>query len=63
MGNGAGLHTLQEYTGVNMAKPIFWLVFSPGTDYRKFSSRAGARIYAATLKAMGHSVTIKAMGF
>lgn len=47
-----------------MSKPIFWLVFTPGAEYRKFTTRTGARVYAATLRALGHtSVTIKPMGF
>lgn len=46
-----------------MSKPIFWLVFSPGTEYRKFTTRTGARLYAASLRAMGQSATIKSMGF
>lgn len=46
-----------------MAKPLFWIVFATGTEYRKFTTRTGARLYAASLRALGHSVTIKPMGF
>lgn len=46
-----------------MSKPIFWIVFAPGTEYRKFTTRTGAKLYAATLAAMGKPATIKAMGF
>ena len=46
-----------------MSKPIFWLVFTPSIEYRKFTTRMGAKLYAASLRALGHTVTIKAMGF
>ena len=46
-----------------MSKPIFWLVFTPKIEYRKFTTRTGARVYAAALRAMGHTVTIKPMSF
>ena len=53
-----------HFKGRTMSKPIFWLVFTPGAEYRKFTTRTGARVYAATLRALGHtSVTIKPMGF
>lgn len=46
-----------------MSKPIFWLVFATGTEYRKFTTRTGAKLYAAAMAATGKTVTIKAMGF
>ena len=52
-----------HFKGRTMSKPIFWLVFSPSVEYRKFTSRVGAKLYAASLRALGHSVTIKPMGF
>ena len=46
-----------------MSRPIFWLVFTPSIEYRKFTTRTGARAYAATLRALGLDVTIKPFGF
>ena len=46
-----------------MSKPVFWLVFTPGSEYRKFTTRTSARLDASALRAMGQTATIKAMGF
>jgi hypothetical protein len=46
-----------------MAKPAFYLVFVSGRFSERFTMRAGARIYAAAQKALGHSVIIKPQGF
>lgn len=46
-----------------MAKPAFYLVFVSGRFAKRFTTRAGARIYAAAQKALGHSVIIKPQGY
>lgn len=46
-----------------MAKPAFFLVFVSGRFAERFTTRTGARLYAAAQKAIGHSVIIKPQGF
>lgn len=46
-----------------MSKPLYWIVFVPGQDSKRFTSRSAARVYRVAQLALGRECVIKAVGF